>query len=122
MMEIARSLIEERPKQAYVRYPNGRQLRYDQKSRLSRAATERQYCLQKSDDDTQRHKRVNGVWFEDEYAIYPYDSTACNVIGFASGDGSSGTSGIERYYNDDLTGVNGREYGYLDENANLEVY
>ncbi len=44
----------------------------------------------------------------------------CSVIGFASGDGSSGTSGIERYYNDELTGVNGREYGYLDENANLE--
>lgn len=42
------------------------------------------------------------------------------MIGFASGDGSNGTGGIEQYYNDSLIGVNGREYGYLDEDANLE--
>ena len=44
----------------------------------------------------------------------------CNVIGFSGGDGSTGTGGIEQFYNDQLTGTNGREYGYLDENANLE--
>ena len=41
------------------------------------------------------------------------------MIGFASGDGGNGTGGIEQYYNDSLIGVNGREYGYLDEDANL---
>lgn len=39
---------------------------------------------------------------------------------FCSGDGSIGTGGIEQYYNDSLIGINGREYGYLDEDANLE--
>ena len=84
-------------------------------------AKETNEAYRKSDNDAEAKKRVKGIWFEDEYKrYYPYDSMGCSVIGFASGDGSSGTSGIERYYNDELTGVNGREYGYLDENANLE--
>lgn len=94
---------------------------YDQKSQFEETEKERNAAYRKSDDDNQARFRVTGVWFEDEYRrIYPYDSTACNVIGFASGDGSSGTGGIEQYYNDSLIGVNGREYGYLDEDANLE--
>lgn len=116
-----RGLIQERSKRAYLRYKNGRQLSYDQKSQFEETEKERNAAYRKSDDDNQARFRVTGVWFEDEYRrIYPYDSTACNVIGFASGDGSSGTGGIEQYYNDSLIGVNGREYGYLDEDANLE--
>ena len=116
-----RGLIQERPKQAYLRYKNGRQLSYDQKTEFEQTEKERNAAYRKSDDDNQSRFRVTGVWFEDEYRrIYPYGSTACNVIGFASGDGSNGTGGIEQYYNDSLIGVNGREYGYLDEDANLE--
>ena len=116
-----RGLIQERPKQAYLRYKNGRQLSYDQKTEFEQTEKERNAAYRKSDDDNQSRFRVTGVWFEDEYRrIYPYGSTACNVIGFASGDGSRGTGGIEQYYNDSLIGVNGREYGYLDEDANLE--
>lgn len=116
-----RSLIQERPKRAYLRYKNGRQLSYDQKSQFEETEKERNAAYRKSDDDNQSRFRVTGVWFEDEYRrIYPYGSAACNVIGFASGDGSSGTGGIEQYYNDSLIGINGREYGYLDEDANLE--
>ena len=116
-----RGLIQERPKRAYLRYKNGRQLSYDQKTEFEQTEKERNAAYRKSDDDNQSRFRVTGVWFEDEYRrIYPYGSTACNVIGFASGDGSNGTGGIEQYYNDSLIGVNGREYGYLDEDANLE--
>ena len=106
-----RSLIQERPKRAYLRYKNGRQLSYDQKSQFEETEKERNAAYRKNDDDNQSRFRVTGVWFEDEYRrIYPYGSAACNVIGFASGDGSSGTGGIEQYYNDSLIGVNGREY------------
>ena len=53
-------------------------------------------------------KRVKGIWFEDEYKrIYPYNSMACNVIGFTSSDGSVGTGGIEQYYNSSLIGSMG---------------
>ena len=116
-----RSLIEERKDSAYVRYSGGRQLSYDQMSAFEQLRQETNTAYSKSEDTSQRKKRVYGIWFEDEYKrYYPYGSMGCSVIGFASGDGSSGTSGIEQSYNDELTGVNGREYGYLDENANLE--
>ena len=84
-------------------------------------AKETNEAYRKSDNDAEAKKRVKGIWFEDEYKrIYPYNSLACNVIGFTSSDGSVGTGGIEQYYNSSLIGVNGREYGYLDQDSNLE--
>lgn len=116
-----RALIEERPDTAYLRYSKGRQLTYDQRTAFEQLQKETNAAYSKSPDDTEAKKRVKGIWFEDEYKrIYPYNSLACNVIGFTSSDGSVGTGGIEQYYNSSLIGVNGREYGYLDEESNLE--
>ena len=58
------------------------------------------------------------VWFEDQFRrTYPGGSLACDVIGFTTSDGQ-GQYGLEEYYNDVLSGSNGREYGYLlAENA-----
>ena len=116
-----RTLIEDRAESPYVRYSKGRQLSYDQKSAFEQLEKDTNKAFRESKDDNESKKRVRGIWFEDEYRrIYPYGSMGCNVIGFSSGDGSTGTGGIEQFYNDQLTGTNGREYGYLDENANLE--
>ena len=116
-----RSLIEERKESAYLRYNKGRQLTYDQRVAFEQMAKETNEAYRKSDNDAEAKKRVKGIWFEDEYKrIYPYNSLACNVIGFTSSDGSVGTGGIEQYYNSSLIGVNGREYGYLDQDSNLE--
>lgn len=61
-----------------------------------------------------------GVWFEDEYKrIYPNDTVACDVIGFTGKD-NVGMYGLEEYYSDVLNGVNGREYGYLNTDSDLE--
>ena len=66
-------------------------------------------------------KKIKGVWFEDEYRrFYPYNTLACNVVGFSYDNGKQGSGGIEQYYNDQLTGTNGREYGYLDDEFNME--
>ncbi len=66
------------------------------------------------------HPDFKGVWLEDDYQrTYPYNSLACDTIGFVQGD-SRGTYGLEEYYNDILTGTNGREYGYLNDDAQLE--
>ncbi len=66
-------------------------------------------------------KKIKGVWFEDEYRrFYPYNTLACNVVGFSYDNGKQGSGGIEQYYNDQLTGTNGREYGYLDDESNME--
>ncbi len=61
-----------------------------------------------------------GVWLEDSYVRqYPYNSLACDVIGFVQGD-NEGAYGLEEFYNDTLVGTNGREYGYLNDDENLE--
>ncbi|WP_300803719.1 penicillin-binding protein 2 [uncultured Acetatifactor sp.] len=63
---------------------------------------------------------IQGVWFEEEYRrIYPYNSLAADVIGF-SGRDNVGKYGLEEYYNDILNGIDGREYGYLNDDLNLE--
>ena len=63
---------------------------------------------------------VKGVWFEEEYKrSYPGGSLACDVIGFTTND-NVGCYGLEEYYNDVLSGTTGREYGYLNDDANLE--
>ena len=63
---------------------------------------------------------IQGVWFEEEYRrIYPYSSLAADVIGF-SGRDNVGKYGLEEYYNDILNGINGREYGYLNDDLTLE--
>ena len=63
---------------------------------------------------------IQGVWFEEKYERrYPYTTLAATVLGFVDTDGSA-SYGLEGYYNDVLTGVNGREYGYVDEDNNME--
>lgn len=65
-------------------------------------------------------ENVRGVWFEEEYRrIYPYGSLAADVIGFTGSD-NTGSYGLEEYYNDLLNGINGREYGYLNDDLALE--
>ena len=63
---------------------------------------------------------VKGIWFEEEYQrTYPGNSLACDVIGFTSSD-NVGSYGLEEYYNDVLSGTQGREYGYINSDANVE--
>ena len=65
------------------------------------------------------HKFVVGVWFEEEYTrVYPYNNFASHVIGFATRDG--GSYGLEQYYNEYLTGTEGHEYGYYDQELNSQ--
>ena len=63
---------------------------------------------------------IKGVWFEEDYRrIYPGGTLAADVIGFTTTD-SQGQYGLEEYYDDILNGVKGREYGYLNDDLNLE--
>ena len=112
-------LVEDRSGSSYVRYQ--RYISYDQRQGFEAYVEEQNAAFLKSEDPETRKNQIKGVWFEDDYnRKYPYGSLACNVIGFASADGSTGTGGVEQYYNDQLTGTNGREYGYLNDEADLE--
>lgn len=63
---------------------------------------------------------IKGIWFEEEYKrVYPGNTLACDVIGFTTSD-NAGSYGLEEYYNDILSGTAGREYGYLNDDSNLE--
>lgn len=108
-----RTLITENKDKAYIRY--ARKLSYDDKENFENYQKETNKANAKADSKA----RVKGVWFEDEYRrLYPYNSLACNVIGFSGTD--SGLGGIEQSYNSSLIGTNGREYGYLNDDSNLE--
>ena len=70
--------------------------------------------------DVEKGKNIKGIWFEEEYKrYYPNGTLACDVIGFTGKD-NTGTYGLEEYYNHVLNGTNGREYGYLNDDENLE--
>ena len=90
-------------------YVLARQLTYDQIA-----------PFQELQADEETGKYIQGVWFEEEYRrVYPNGTMASDVIGFTTKD-NVGKFGLEEYYNDVLSGVNGREYGYMNDNANLE--
>ena len=64
--------------------------------------------------------KITGVWFEEDYLrSYPFNETACDTIGFTlSRDVAD--AGLEGYYNATLTGVDGRQYGYINNNSDVE--
>ncbi len=68
----------------------------------------------------EKDSNIKGVWFEEDYVRkYPYKTLASSVIGFTS-SGNVGNWGIEQYYNDQLNGINGIEYGYIDSELKVE--
>lgn len=64
-------------------------------------------------------ENIKGVTFDERYdRYYPYSTAASKIIGFCSTE-NNGIWGIENQYNSELSGVNGRKYGYFDSGLNL---
>jgi len=60
----------------------------------------------------------NCIYFELNYKrVYPLETTASNVIGFAT---DVSKYGVENYYNKQLSGTSGRNYGYFNSYGELE--
>ena len=79
---------------------------------------EMQKCQQFMDDE-EKGKEIVGVWFEKEYIRkYPYNNLAASVLGFSNS--TQGVIGLEKQYNNELNGTNGRAYGYLNADSNVE--
>ncbi len=67
------------------------------------------------------NENVKGVWFEKYYTrYYPQNELACDLIGFSLSEGQA-SYGLEEYYNETLSGTEGRKYGYLNGDSNMEV-
>lgn len=93
-----------------------------QYERLLRELKEEEIAdFQEMQKDTKNHPNIRGVWFEESYLRkYPFSSLACSVIGFASA-ANGGELGLERYYDDELTGVDGISYNYIDEQMDSQT-
>lgn len=103
MTQIRQHVAENKTSQWYVA---AKRLSYDQTS---------EFRSMMEDD-----KNIKGIWFEEEYKrVYPGGSLAADVIGFTRTD-NKGLYGLEEYYNEQLNGVDGRSYGYLDDDLNLQ--
>ena len=65
---------------------------------------------------------IKGVYFEEEYKrVYPNGHLASTILGFTrKNSNSEGQYGLEEYYDEILTGTNGREYGYQNDDDTLE--
>lgn len=73
-----------------------------------------------SKEEITERQNVKGVWFEEDYLrTYPMNSLASDVIGFTY-SGNAADWGIEGYYSSTLNGVNGRQYGYFNSDADVE--
>ncbi len=72
------------------------------------------------DEVKKKRRRIQGIWFEEDYLrIYPMNSLACDVVGFCESDNAA-SYGIEGYYSDVLNGTNGRQFGYFNDDADVE--
>ena len=110
-----RSILVEKKNSSYVVLR--RQMSYSEKDLMTQYEAEWE---KKKEQDKELEGEIKGVWFEEEYQrSYPYESVASHVIGFTV-SGDVGTYGIEQQYNDELTGINGRTYGYYDASLNIQ--
>ncbi len=118
-MSDVRAKIQGSPESQYIIYD--RELTYEQIEEFhnlqNRNFEERPEWFP---EETYQIADLNGVWFEEgSVRSYPYGTLACDVIGFSNQE-NVGSYGIEQYYNSTLNGTNGRIYGYLNEDSDLE--
>ena len=105
--KTVREIVEEKPNSRYVILKKG--IDYEAAQKYNEIK-----------NDTENYPNVKGIWLEDDYnRTYPYNTLASDVIGFTY-SGNIGAIGIESAYNDVMTGTDGREYGYLDEDDTVE--
>ncbi len=109
--DVIDSILEEKPDSTYNILK--KQVSYEDAQKFEKI--EEQSAKEKEEKD-----KISGVWLEEDYLrSYPYNSLASDMIGFVT-SGNVGTGGIEQYYNEELNGTDGREYGYLDSDSVFE--
>ncbi len=107
--EEVNTVLKEKPTSNYVIMKDYKGLSYEMVKKFK-------------EKENKKDSNIKGVWFEEEYVRkYPLNNVASILVGFTQkGDANIGTWGMEEYYNEELSGTNGREYGYFDADLNLE--
>lgn len=111
--EVA-NILEQQPDSRYVVLK--KKMTYDEKKPYD------DFLASEDEADAEKIQAVSsGIWFEESYQrMYPFSTLACDLIGFTASD-NSGLWGLESYYNDTLSGTNGRKYGYLTDDVDLQT-
>lgn len=111
-----RAAFEENRDRAYVRFEGKTELTKEQVD-----AFEQRKADMDSSKKNPTKARIRGIWFESEYRRkYPYNELASKIIGYTTQDTSEGLHGLEKYYDEQLRGVNGRAYRYIGDEAEPE--
>ena len=114
--EDVRKALDERPDSQYIVL--AKKVSYEEMSAFKESMDETVKVTDESGKEVSR--KITGIWFEKEYdRVYPYGKLAASLLGFVS-SGNNGVLGLENQYNDTLNGINGRSYGYLNTDNNLE--
>ena len=117
-IEDVRTRIHDNPESYYIVYEKEISAERKEAFETLKAAKNKEYADKPASEGGKN--RVGGVWFEENYRrYYPYNDLASGVLGFAQKDNRA-SGGVEQYYNDVLNGVDGREYGYLNDESNPE--
>ncbi|MCR5641289.1 MAG: penicillin-binding protein 2 [Lachnospiraceae bacterium] len=105
--EDMRAKITDQPDSRYIKL--AKRVSFEEKDNFETLANSEEY------DD-----KISGIWFEKEYIrSYPYGQLAAAMIGFST-SGNLGVIGLENQYDSYLNGINGRSYGYLNDDSNME--
>lgn len=111
-----RAVLVEKASSSYVVLK--KKLSYAEKDQFIKYQEALEAEHKKSKEETKGE--IKGVWFEEEYQrSYPFETVASHIIGFTV-SGDVGTYGIEQWYDEELTGTNGRTYGYYDSSLNIQ--
>lgn len=116
--EIVNEILKEKPESHYYQMKDYKGLDYEIVEAFEALKTQDKKKTKKENEDA---ANIKGIWFEEEYVrTYPLKTVGSAVIGFTQkGDSNVGNWGVEESYNEELSGTNGREYGYF--NAELEL-
>lgn len=113
--------VDTNPSSQY--YKVAKQVTYQEKMAFHQYVEEQEELAKveaKAQDIKNTGAHIKGIWFEEEYIRkYPYNTLASDVLGFTGKD-NIGQFGLEEYYNNVLNGTTGREYGYLNDDSELQ--
>lgn len=114
--DTVKQYINDVPESRYYKVKTG--VSYEEVNRFQPIITKPE---RGKEDESLYNDEVVGIWFEKYYVrYYPQNRLACDVIGFSLSDGVA-SYGLEEYYNTELMGTSGRQYGYLSDETNFDI-
>ncbi len=120
IVECFPDVKEEEVRAALAEQPDSRYFVLRKKLYYEAIVPFKEYEAARNDKGKKLHPNVVGVWFEKSYQReYPNHTLASKVLGYTV-TGDEGIGGLEGYYDSTLNGINGREYGFLNADSNVE--